>query len=384
MVHHTGLTRAPKAWWSTAMSKRPKWKSLRTLGSSSIATRFGASVCPRATWTRCASPSPADICTRHSRSRWGLSPMVSVSIATIAPRSSPSGRSPRCRWFVMAWASTSRNPACSGASIGWKASAPSPVGHLRPRRPSTAACGPSRWAPRPPARFGACGGRSDSEEAPARARRARRPVRPPRIADRSGGSRAGRGARASLARRGPGREHGGAPAALLLRPRAALGFVRAGSATERAVSALGPGSIGATTLPVAGEGPRRPRLGSWGPSGCRAGGRWRGQSAHAARAEPHRPWGRARSVEIAPVCHGGRRLRPSIAPGRESCPGTSRRMRPRRSRRSSTWGSGSATCMRMGASRRPFIAGATLAGEPMVIPSPACCRRRPTSLDASG
>ena len=49
------------------------------------------------TLTRCASPSPEDSCTRQSLSRSGFSPMVSVSIATDGPKSTPSGRSSWCR-----------------------------------------------------------------------------------------------------------------------------------------------------------------------------------------------------------------------------------------------------------------------------------------------
>ena len=63
-------------------------------GSPSSRTRFGAAPAP-------ARPAPdarrrrrADSCTRQSRSRAGTSPIVSLSIATTGPRSSPSGRSP--------------------------------------------------------------------------------------------------------------------------------------------------------------------------------------------------------------------------------------------------------------------------------------------------
>ena len=53
--------------------------------------------------TRWARPSPAESCTRHSRSRRGSSPIVSVSTATTGPRSTvrPAGRAGAagwCRW----------------------------------------------------------------------------------------------------------------------------------------------------------------------------------------------------------------------------------------------------------------------------------------------
>lgn len=83
------------------MSKRPKWKSFRIFGFSSILTRFGASFWPIAIWTRWQSPSPPDIWMRHRRSRCGFSPIVSQSIATTGPRSSPSGKSFLYRWFAI-------------------------------------------------------------------------------------------------------------------------------------------------------------------------------------------------------------------------------------------------------------------------------------------
>ena len=43
--------------------------------------------------TRCASPSPLDNCTRHNRSRNGLSPIVSVSMATTSAKPRLEGRS---------------------------------------------------------------------------------------------------------------------------------------------------------------------------------------------------------------------------------------------------------------------------------------------------
>ena len=51
------------------------------------AVRFGASMRrPAAICTSWLLPSPAESCTRQSRSRSGLRPMVSVSTATTAPR----------------------------------------------------------------------------------------------------------------------------------------------------------------------------------------------------------------------------------------------------------------------------------------------------------
>ena len=62
-----------------------------------VAAERGGTIC-----TRCACPSPAESCTRHSRSRCGSSPMVSVSTATTGPSVSPSagraGADGWCRW----------------------------------------------------------------------------------------------------------------------------------------------------------------------------------------------------------------------------------------------------------------------------------------------
>ena len=97
----TGATVTPSARRSAARSKRAKWKILRVLVSSRRRRRFGLSrYVPsgpgRAICTQCALPSPEDSWTRHSRSRRWSSPIVSVSMATTGPRSSPLGRS--CRW----------------------------------------------------------------------------------------------------------------------------------------------------------------------------------------------------------------------------------------------------------------------------------------------
>lgn len=54
-------------------------------GSASSAVSRGASRCPGAIWTMSALPSPPESWTRQSRSRSGLRPSVSVSMAT-APR----------------------------------------------------------------------------------------------------------------------------------------------------------------------------------------------------------------------------------------------------------------------------------------------------------
>mgnify|MGYP000502942717 CR=1 FL=1 len=93
LVHQTGAVVTPKACFIAAMSKRPKWNSFSVAGSVSSRSRFGADRCPRAICTRCASPFPSDNCTRHSLSRRGSSPIVSVSMATTGPSRSPSGRS---------------------------------------------------------------------------------------------------------------------------------------------------------------------------------------------------------------------------------------------------------------------------------------------------
>ena len=69
----------------------------RPAGPRAAARQHG----PRGICTRWALPSPAESCTRHSRSRWGLSPIVSVSMATAGPSDRPAGRSPRCRLMAI-------------------------------------------------------------------------------------------------------------------------------------------------------------------------------------------------------------------------------------------------------------------------------------------
>ena len=71
---------------------------------------------PAGIWTTSAVPSPADSCTTQSRSRSGLRPSVSVSMATTGPKWASAGRSPRCRRMVM------RDPSESAAP--WR---PSPA-----------------------------------------------------------------------------------------------------------------------------------------------------------------------------------------------------------------------------------------------------------------
>ena len=104
-VQRTGATVMPRLCCSTATSNRAKCISFTMTGSASRRLRFGQSKpCPPSdggtSCTRCACPSPAESCTRHSRSRCGLSPIVSVSTATTGPSAKPSGRSCRCRWMV--------------------------------------------------------------------------------------------------------------------------------------------------------------------------------------------------------------------------------------------------------------------------------------------
>ena len=60
-------------------------EDLETAGSRSRAFRFGASYLPPSNCTRWAVLSPAESCTRHSRSRLRLSPSVSVSIGDAGP-----------------------------------------------------------------------------------------------------------------------------------------------------------------------------------------------------------------------------------------------------------------------------------------------------------
>ena len=45
----------------------------------------------------CAEPAPDEICTTHSASRAGFSPMASVSTAITGPKSRSVGRSPLCK-----------------------------------------------------------------------------------------------------------------------------------------------------------------------------------------------------------------------------------------------------------------------------------------------
>ena len=83
-----------------AMSKRPKWKILSTAGSASRAFRRGADQSLPSSCTRWALSSPAESCTRQSRSRCGLRPSVSVSMATEPVKVSPAGRSFLCSLMV--------------------------------------------------------------------------------------------------------------------------------------------------------------------------------------------------------------------------------------------------------------------------------------------
>jgi hypothetical protein len=80
-AEHRRRSVTPKACFRTAMSKRPKWKILVFLSVAQQRARFGAFFWPLAICTTSAVPSPGDSCTTQSRSRCGLRPSVSVSMA---------------------------------------------------------------------------------------------------------------------------------------------------------------------------------------------------------------------------------------------------------------------------------------------------------------
>jgi hypothetical protein len=67
------------------MSKRAKWKIFRTLVSAISFFRFGAAIPLGGICTTSAEPSPGESCTTQSRSRFGSSPIASVSTATAGP-----------------------------------------------------------------------------------------------------------------------------------------------------------------------------------------------------------------------------------------------------------------------------------------------------------
>ena len=89
LVQYTGATVTPR---SAAARRRRSGRSgtasvIAGIGQQALEVRAGVAMAASSAeiCTRCALPSPAESCTRHSRSRCGLSPMVSVSIADDGP-----------------------------------------------------------------------------------------------------------------------------------------------------------------------------------------------------------------------------------------------------------------------------------------------------------
>jgi hypothetical protein len=90
----------PSCCVNTAISKRAKWKILTIAESANRAFRRGADQSLPSNWTRWAVLSPAESWARQSRSRRGLRPSVSVSMATDPLKVRPAGKSFLCSLMV--------------------------------------------------------------------------------------------------------------------------------------------------------------------------------------------------------------------------------------------------------------------------------------------